>query len=343
LAAACGAEVVAGDPDCVIHGAANTDEAQANQLTYVASDKYAAKLSQIRASAVIVPKSLATATAAASTALLAAADPEIAFITCLRHLYPPAPQSNEINARSDIHPTASIGANTSVGAFATVGARTIIGKNCVLHPGCRIGEGVTIGDGCVLHANVVLCDGVKLGERVTIHAGTVIGSDGYGYKSRNGEHVKFPQVGTVVIGSDVEIGANTCIDRAALGITRIGDGTKIDNLVHIAHNVQIGKAALLLGQVGIGGSTVIGDYAILASQSGVSDHLTVGTGAIVLAQSGVTKDVAPKDHVMGFPAANRREALHQIAVLRRITKQAEALDELVELLPNLRDSQSPKK
>jgi len=155
--------------------------------------------------------------------------------------------------------------------------------------------------------------------------------------------VKFPQVGTVAIGADVEIGANTCIDRAALGITRVGDGTKIDNLVHVAHNVRIGNAALLLGQVGIGGSTVIGDYAILASQSGVSDHLTVGTGAIVLAKSGVTKDVAPKDHVMGFPAANRRETLHQIAVLRRIAGKAEAIDELVALLPGLRDSQSTKK
>jgi UDP-3-O-[3-hydroxymyristoyl] glucosamine N-acyltransferase len=149
--------------------------------------------------------------------------------------------------------------------------------------------------------------------------------------------VKFPQVGTVVIESNVEIGANTCIDRAALGETRVGAGTKIDNQVHIAHNVQIGARALLCGQVGIGGSTVIKDYVTLAAQCGVADHVTVGSQVVVFAQAGVTKDIADKDQVMGFPAVNRKEWLHEKAALRRLADNQKAVEELVHLLPKLRD------
>ena len=338
LAATCGAEIAAGDPDSLIHGAANTDEAVAGELTFVASPKHTAKLASTRASAVIVPKVVAGASARAGLAVLVAADPEMAFIACLHLLYPPKPIMAGVSDEAAVDASANIGTGTAIGTFATVGAHTVIGKDCVIHPGCRIGADVTIGDGCILYPNVVLYDGVTLGERVTIHAGTVIGSDGFGYKFRNGEHVKFPQVGTVVIGSNVEIGANTCIDRASLGATRIGDGTKIDNQVHIAHNVRIGARVLLCGQVGIGGSTVIEDYALLASQSGIADHVTVGKQAVVLAQAGVTKDVAPKAEVMGFPAADRRQALHRMATLNKVTTQAKLLDEIVALLPALRNT-----
>lgn len=338
LAAVCGAEIIGGDPALVVHGAANTDEARSGELTFVASARHAAKLATTSASVVIVPRTLPDAAASTGAALLAVDDPEMAFIACLNHLYPPKPQPEGISAKADIAPSAIVGATSFVAAFASIGAGTVIGERCVVHPGCHIGAGVSVGNDCVLHPNVVLYDGVTLGDHVTVHAGSVIGSDGFGYKFRGGEHVKFPQVGTVVIGSHVEIGANTCIDRAALGATRVGDGTKIDNQVHIAHNVRVGAGALLLGQVGIGGSTVIEDYVILASQSGVSDHVTVGTQAIVLAQAGVTKDVAPKDQVMGFPATNRRAALHEMAVLHKLAGHAKAVDELVRLLPTLRNS-----
>ncbi|MCU0767470.1 MAG: UDP-3-O-(3-hydroxymyristoyl)glucosamine N-acyltransferase [Gammaproteobacteria bacterium] len=338
LAALCGAELIGGDPDARIRGAANVDEADAGQLTFIAGARHAAKLDSTRATAVIVPRALADRAGNGSAALLAVDDPEIAFIVCLRRLHPETRPTGAISDRADIAASASVGAESSVGAFATIGERAMVGERCVLHAGCRVGNDASIGDDCVLHPNVVLYDGVVLGDRVVVHAGAVIGSDGFGYKFRGGAHVKFPQVGSVAIGSDVEIGANTCIDRAALGVTRVGDGTKIDNQVHIAHNVRVGAHALLLGQVGIGGSTVIGDYAILASQSGVSDHVTVGAQAMVLAQAGVTKDVAPKDQVMGFPAANRREALHEMAALRRVAEHAKALDELVKLLPTLRDA-----
>lgn len=336
LAALCGATVLAGDPRAAIQGAANLDEAGPGQLTFIASPKQAARLAAARADAVIVPRAM-QAVADGQAALLGVDDPEMAFIACLARLYPQDRPAPGIDAKADVAPDAVIHPEAFVGPFVTVGRRTRIGARCVLHPGSRIGAEVSIGDDCVLHPNVVLYDGVVLGERVIVHAGTVIGSDGFGYKFRGGAHVKFPQVGTVVIGSDVEIGANTCIDRAALGATRIGNGTKIDNQVHIAHNVRIGAHALLLGQVGIGGSTVIEDHAILASQSGVSDHVTVGAQAVVLAQAGVTKNVAPREQVMGFPAASRREALHEMAALHRIAGHLKSLDELVQLLPALRD------
>lgn len=338
LATICHAEIIGGYPIAPIASAANIDEAGPGQVSFIASTKYLAKLAVTTAAAVIVPNGVAREAAPAGTCLLRVADPEMAFIDCLKHLYPGKPNPGTVSDRAQVEPSARIGSGTFIDAFTSVGARVSIGSNCQLHAGCRIGDDVSIGSNCVLHPNVVLYHGVNIGDNVIIHAGTVIGADGFGYKFRNGEHVKFPQVGTVVIESNVEIGANTCIDRAALGVTRVGEGAKLDNQVHIAHNVRIGGRALLCGQVGIGGSTVIEDYAVLAAQCGVADHVTVGKQAMVLAQAGVTKDIAPKDQVMGFPAANRREALHQMAALRKLAGLQREIEELVHLLPHLRNT-----
>jgi len=336
LAEICAAEVLGGSLGVPIHSAANVDEARLNQLSFIADATHTEKLARTAASAVIVPRGTTRDGVSEETCLLVVNDPETAFIACLNHLYPEKQSPGTVSVKAEIDPTAVIGAGTCVEAFAAIGARTAIGRNSRVQAGCRIGDDVTVGDRCVLYPNVVLYDGVTLGDNVTVHAGTVIGTDGFGYKFRNGAHVKFPQVGTVVIESNVEIGSNTCIDRAALGVTRVGEGTKIDNQVHIAHNVRIGARVLICGQVGIGGSTVIEDLAVLASQCGVADHVTVGGQATVFAQSGVTKDVAAKDQVMGFPAVNRREALHQMAALRKLAGHQRAVDELVGLLPALR-------
>lgn len=337
LAEVCGAEVLGGNLDKSIDSAANVDEARVNQLTFISSIKHVGKLESTAASAVIVPKGTSLAGISEEMSLLAVGDPELAFIACLRHLYPAKPNPGTVCSKAQIDPSATIGEGTFVDGFAAIGAQTSVGTNCRLFAGCRIGDDVTIGDNCVLYPNVVLYDGVTLGDNVIVHAGAVIGADGYGYKFRSGEHIKFPQVGTVVVESNVEIGANTCIDRASLGVTRIGKGTKIDNQVHIAHNVNVGEYALLLGQVGIGGSSVIEDYAVLVSQCGVADHITVGKGAMVLAQAGVTKDVMAQDQVMGFPAVNRKEALREMAALRRLAGGQKAIEELIRLLPRLRD------
>ena len=335
LAGMCGADILGNNAQQIIGSAANLDVAGAQQLTFLGSPKYAGKLKTTQASAVLVPKGTPGDAVSADTCLLLVDDPEMAFIACLSRLYPQKVSAGTLSAKAHIDPAATLGAGTCVEAFASIGARSTLGRNCWVMVGCHIGDGVTLGDNCVLHPNVVLYDGVRLGDNVILHAGVVIGSDGFGYKLRNGEHVKFPQVGTVVIESNVEIGANTCIDRAALGETRVGAGAKIDNQVHIAHNVQIGAGALLCGQVGIGGSTVIKDYVTLAAQCGVADHVTVGAQAVVFAQSGVTKDIADKDQVMGFPAINRKEWLREMAAQRRLAGNQKAIEELVRLLPKL--------
>jgi len=336
LAGLCGADILGNSPEQTIDTAANLDEAGIHQLSFLGTAKYADKLKTTTASAVLVPKGTPGDAATAGTCLLVVDDPEMAFIACLHRLYPLKVSTGTLSAKAHIDPKATVGEGACVEEFASVGAHTTLGSNCWVMAGCRIGDGVTLGNNCVLHPNVVLYDGVRLGDNVILHAGTVIGSDGFGYKLRNGEHVKFPQMGTVVIESNVEIGANTCIDRAALGETRVGEGTKIDNQVHIAHNVHIGARSLLCGQVGIGGSTVIKDYVTLAAQCGVADHVSVGSQAVVFAQAGVTKDIADKDQVMGFPAVNRKEWLHEMAAQRRLAGNQKAIEELVRLLPKLR-------
>ncbi len=335
LAQACGLDFSGGNPSAVIHSAANIDEAGINQLTFISNESGATKLRASTASAIIVPRSLAPQPESAATSMLYSTDPEIDFITCLKLVYPESEPAGGISARAVVDPSASIGEGTIIDAGVTVGRGARIGRHCRLMAGCSVDYDVEVGDHCTLHPNVVLYHGTRLHDHVVLHAGTVIGSDGFGYKHRDGVHIKFPQVGNVVIERNVEIGANTCVDRAALGTTRIGEGSKIDNHVHIAHNVQIGKGVLICGQAGIGGSTVIGDYAILASQSGVADHVRVGRGARVLAQAGVIGDVASGEEVMGFPATPRKQALREMATLRRLVELYKPLKALVELLPKL--------
>jgi UDP-3-O-[3-hydroxymyristoyl] glucosamine N-acyltransferase len=335
LARALGLAVVGGNPSAPIRSAANLDEATPAQITFISHPRAAARLPECAASAVIVPRALHAERASAATSLLLSDDPEIDFIRCLDLLYPAKRYPGAVSERANVDPGARIGKDTFIDAGVTVRGGAKIGRDCRILAGCYVGDDVEIGDGCTLHPNVVLYHGTILRENVIIHAGTVIGADGYGYKHRNGVHIKFPQVGAVLIERDVEIGANTCIDRAALGLTQIGAGTKIDNHVHIAHNVKIGKGVLILGQTGIGGSAVIEDYAILASQCGISDHVRIGRGAKVLAQAGVIGDVAPQDEVIGFPAASRKQALREMATLRRLVELYRPLKAIVDLLPKL--------
>lgn len=335
LARICGLQVVGGDPAAPIDSAANLAEAGPNQLGYVTSDKYAAQAQASRAGALIVPQALASLEVGAGTSLLVSADPDMDFIKCLHQLYPESIPAPGVNARANIDPSARIGDGSYVDAHVTVARGAKVGRNCRLHAGVYVGENAEVGDGCVLYPNVVLYHGTVLRENVVIHSGTVIGADGFGYKPRQGVHVKFPQVGTVLIERDVEIGANACIDRAALGQTVIGAGSKLDNLVHIAHNVKLGNGVLMCGQAGIGGSTVIEDYVTLISQSGVADHVRVGKGAMVFAQSGVIGDIEPGAQVMGFPATDRKQAMREIATTKKLVELYKPLKALADLLPQL--------
>ncbi len=305
---------VVGDGSIELSGFAMADSARPGDLTFAEKDSYVAAAQASAASAILVSGNCTSS----SKVLIRVANPRIAAAHALPLFFPPEAFAAGIHASASvadsavIDPSAHIGAGCVIGEHVTIGARTaLIGGNHVAHDS-------QIGSDVRLHPNVVLYSHTEIGDRTIIHASTVIGADGYGYVFDQGRHVKMPQVGTVVIGNDVEIGSNTSIDRAALGQTRIGSGCKIDNLVHIAHNVTFGENCLILGQCGFAGSTEFGDYCVIASQSGVAGHLKIGQQVTIGSKSGVMRDVADKETVLGYPAAPVQRAKRQWVGIQRL-------------------------
>jgi UDP-3-O-[3-hydroxymyristoyl] glucosamine N-acyltransferase len=231
------------------------------------------------------------------------------------------PMAMGISPRASIASSAKLGTNIAIGPFVTIGENVAVGHNVTIFQGVSIEAGSNIGDDCIIYPNVVIYDGMRIGRRCIIHAGVVIGSDGYGFAMHEGKHHKIPQIGIVRIEDDVEIGAGTTIDRAALGETVIGEGTKIDNLVQIGHNVKIGKHCLLVSQVGIAGSTELGDHVFVAGQSGFSGHLKIGHRVQVAAKSAVLEDVPDDTKVMGSPAVPFKEFARRQAVVKRLARK----------------------
>jgi len=332
---ACGLKIQGGNPATPIDTAAELAEAGEHQLGYIVSEKYAARAQASKASALIVPEALQGLPVSATTSLLVSADPEMDFIKCLHLLYPETQPAAGIHPRANVDPSATIGDGSFIDANVTLCRGARVGRNCRLYAGAYVGEHVEVGEGCVLYPNVVLYQGTTLRDNVVLHSGVVIGADGFGYKTRQGVHHKFPQVGTVLIESDVEIGSNSSVDRAALGQTLVGAGTKIDNLVQIGHNVKLGRGVIICALSGIAGSTIIEDNVTLISQSGVADHLRIGKGSRVYAQSGVIGDLPPNSEVMGFPATDRKQALREIATTKKLVELYKPLKTLVALLPQL--------
>ncbi len=306
---------VVGDADAILTGISGITEAKVGDLSFLANPKYISHLATTLATAVIASEAVPDA----RCALILVANPDFAFAK-LVGAYGPKPMHPPVG----IHPTAvigervTLGAEPRIGAYAVIGDGTVIGDRAVIYPHVVIGGEVVIGNDCVLYAGVVIRERCRLGHRVTLQPGAVLGADGFGYALVDGKHQKIPQVGIVVIEDDVEIGANTTIDRARFGRTKIGAGTKIDNLVQIAHNVETGSHCLIIAQVGIAGSTRLGHYVTLAGQVGLAGHLTVGDQSQVGGQSGVSKNLPPKAKVRGSPAQDFRTALAQEVSVRRL-------------------------
>ena len=284
-------------------------QARAGDLTFVANAKYLPQLATTRASAVILGRNGAAAPRRASKAsrarcaVLRADDPYSTFARAVALFAQAAPPATGVDALSAVAADASLGVDVSIGPFATIGAGASVGARTIVYPNAVIGPGARIGEDCVIHSQVAIRDRVVVGNRVILHDGVVVGSDGFGFaRQKDGTHLKIPQHADVVIEDDVEIGANSTIDRPAVGETRIKAGTKIDNLVHIAHGVSIGRRSLLAAQVGIAGSTIIGDDVTMAGQSGVAGHVSVGDGALVGAKSAVLQSVDAGAFVTGIPA-----------------------------------------
>jgi UDP-3-O-[3-hydroxymyristoyl] glucosamine N-acyltransferase len=306
LAERVGGEVI-GDGGVELTGLAAAADAQAGQLTFAEKESYLAAAERSQASAILVAKSVLTS----GKPLLRVQNPRLAMAALLPLFYPPDRPLPGIDPTAVVAATAAVDPSAQIGPHCVVGEGASIGARTALRGGNHIGREARIGADCLLFPHVVVYAGCVLGDRVRIHAGSVIGADGYGYTFDQGRHVKLLQVGNVVIGDDVEIGANACIDRAAFSSTRIGQGTKVDNLVHIAHNVTIGRHCLIMGQVGFAGSTELGDFVVVASQSGIAGHLKIGHQAVIGAKSGVMRDIPEKGTVLGIPAAPDQQAKRQ--------------------------------
>jgi UDP-3-O-[3-hydroxymyristoyl] glucosamine N-acyltransferase len=335
LAEFCNAQIVGGDASTAITSAADIKSAQAGQVTQLTNSRYAQYINNSPASACFIAEGFKVENVPESMALLVCADPEISFIKALDLLHPATVYTPQISPQAVLESNVVLGDKVYIGPYAVIGENANIGDGAVILAGAYIGKRVKIGKNCKIYPYAVIYDEVVLGDNVTIHSGAIIGADGFGYKFRNYVHVKVPQVGNVVIDDNVEIGANTCVDRGALGSTVIGAGSKIDNLVQIGHNNKVGKNVIMCGLTGVSGSCTIEDYAILAGSSGVADHVTIGQGAVVMARSGVAGNVKAGAQVFGSPAKDKKTAYkEQIAIskLPELLKKVKMLEEKIQAL-----------
>ncbi len=322
IASTLGARLENGSPDTEITGVAGIEEAGPGQITFIANPKYSTAAKTTKASAVLVTEDFPDI----PTAMLRHKNPYLAFAQALGMFHKPPTYEPGIHPTAVIHSSAKVGSGAHVGPYAVVGENVQIGKNAVLLAHVVIYRDVQIGDNFFAHAHSVIREGCKLGNNVLLQNGVVIGADGFGFaKDESGRWHKIPQPQPVVIGDDVEIQSNSCVDRASVGTTRIDRGTKIDNLVQVGHGSHIAEDALLAAQVGLAGSTEIGNRAILTGQSGVVGHCKVGDGAIVTPQSGVAGDVEPGMIVSGSPAVEHNLWLRYSGLLKKLPEMAKAL------------------
>jgi UDP-3-O-[3-hydroxymyristoyl] glucosamine N-acyltransferase len=321
-----------GDGEIDVAGVAAIQDAGPSDVTFVANPKYASAVATTRAAAVIARPDVS----AGRSAMLRTDEPYLAFARAVGLFAPVWRPAAGIHPLTSIAGDARIGRDVSIGPFVAIGEGARIGDRSVIFANVTIGAGATVGAECILHSNVSVRERVTIGDRVILQNGVVVGSDGYGFVRRaDGTHEKIPQVATVVVEDDVELGANTTVDRPAVGETRISAGTKIDNLVQIGHGVTVGRNVLMAAQVGIAGSTDIGDDVMFGGQVGVGGHLTVGKGAVAVGQSGVTNSLEPGAAVAGYPAIDGREWRKASVIFRRLPELKKRIEELEARLAEL--------
>ncbi len=325
---------LAGNPDEIVTGVAGIKEARAGDITFVAHPRYLSAVKTTRASVILVSPGTEAKTTAT---LIRVANPSVAFVKVVEHTAPPP-----VALPPGVHPSASVAGTAKLGKDVRIEAFTVIEENVVVSDRVIIGAGSYIGHECRLGADcrlyprVTLRERTVLGDRVILHSGVIIGADGFGYHTIEGRHEKIPQVGAVEIGADVEIGANTTIDRGRFGNTRIGRGTKIDNLVQIGHNCMIGEDCIICGLVGMAGTTIVGDHVTLAGQVGVAGHLTIGDNAVVMAQAGVVQDVPAGAMLWGTPAIPHTQFKRAHVAMQRLPELVKRVRELEQQLVEMR-------
>jgi len=335
-----GGVLISGDPAVSLAGVEGIERAGSEQLTFIANPKYAVHLETTKAAAVIIPagEEPVLNREGRNPVLIAHPQPYYAFMLALREFHP-----EFAGIEPGIDKSAAVGGDTTLGANVHLGRNVVIengvniGADCRILAGSYVGRDARIGANSTIGPNVTVMQECELGERVRIHPGTVIGADGFGYAELGGKHHKIPQVGKVVIEDDVEIGANVCIDRATMGETRIKKGTKIDNLVQIAHNVQIGDHSIVVSQVGISGSTKIGNHVVLAGQVGLVGHIEIGDRTIVAAQSGVAHSTPPGSRLLGSPARDLGTEKRLHVLVGKLPEMAKRIKQLEKQLAELED------
>jgi len=322
-----------GDPSLKVSRIAPIERAGAGDLTFLSDPRKSSFLKATKASAIIVPEGVRVE----GKSLLIVEDPYAALAKIQAFFYPRLRSTGEISPLAYIHPEAKLGENVTVSPFACIEKGARVGNDSILFPHVYVGEGTMLGTECILYAGVKVYHGCRIGNRVTLHGGVVVGSDGFGYAWDGKEHLKIPQIGKVVIGNDVEIGANSTIDRGALEDTVIEDGVKIDNLVQIGHNVRIGKCAVIVSQVGIAGSAEIGEGCVLAGQVGVAGHISIGKGVKVAAQSGIHKNIKDGEVVGGSPAVPVKSWIRYVNVFPKLPEMRQRIKRLEKKLGEIEE------
>lgn len=324
-----------------VSGVRSLEQAGPAELSVVSGDKYVGQYKKTRAGTVLISRKIKFPVRP-DVAALVVDDADLALVKVLGLLSPPVPRpAKGIHPAALIDPAAVIDSSAAIGANVFVGAGATIGANTQLHPGVYVGDNAVVGGDCVIWPNVVIRERVRVGSRVIIHPNCVLGADGFGYRWDGKEHVKIPQIGDVIIEDDVEIGACVCIDRAKFDETRVGRGTKIDNLVQIAHNVRIGQHSIICGQVGIAGTVTIGNGVVIGGASVLRDHITVADGVTAAGHSVVAEDVEAKSIISGMPALPHRQTLREQASIRRLPEVIVEIRKLQEELARLREKIEP--